>query len=425
MKGVEIKMKYNVVGKRLPRFDARQQVTGESMYVDDYVVPGMLYGYVLRSEYAHAKIKSIDISAAEKYPGVKAVITHKDIPCNRFGVHVDDQPVLADDKVRHYGDAVAAVAAETLEIAEEAAKLIKVEYEPLPGVFDVFEAMKENSPKVHGDSNIFKTIRIANGDVDKAFAESDIIVEDTFKTQRVEHVHMEPHVGYAEIAPNGDLIINDSTARPFTIAADLGKILKIPMHRIQVITGAIGGAFGGKNEITTEPIMAILAMKTKRPVKIKYTREEEFVSSTIRHPYYGKYKSGVTKEGKIIAREVEIFADTGAYVDRGVSTLTKACVHGCGPYDIPNTLVNGYLVYTNNPISGAMRGFGVPQVGFAYEVHMDSIAERLDINPVELRLKNVLKDDDFLPCGQEMPIVTITETIEKAMEIYNSRKGMK
>ena len=168
-----------------------------------------------------------------------------------------------------------------------------------------------------------------------------------------------------------------------------------------------------------------LQLKTKRPVKIKYTREDEFISSTIRHPYYGKYKSGVTKEGKIIAREVEIFADTGAYIDRGVSTLTKACVHGCGPYDIPNTLVNGYLVYTNNPISGAMRGFGVPQVGFAYEVHMDSIAERLGINPVELRLKNVLKDDDFLPCGQEMPIVTITETIEKAMEIYNSRKGMK
>jgi CO/xanthine dehydrogenase Mo-binding subunit len=418
-------MAYNVVGQRLPRADAAQQVTGSSKYVDDIERPGMLYGYVLRSEYAHANIKSIDTSDAEKFPGVKAVITHKDMPHNRFGVHVDDQPVLADDKVRHYGDAVAAVAAETLEIAEKASKLIKVGYEPIPGVFDIYEAMKENSPKVHGSSNLFRKVRIANGDVEKGFAEADFIVEDNFKTQRVEHAHIEPHVGFAEIAPNGDLIIEGALARPFTIAADLEKLLKIPMHRIQVITGPIGGAFGGKNEITTEPIMAILAMKTKRPVKIKFTREDEFISSTIRHPYYGKYRSGITKEGKIIAREVEIYADTGAYVAWGVSTLTKACVHCCGPYNIPNTLVNGYVVYTNNPISGAMRGFGVPQVGFAYEVHMDTIAERVGINPVELRLINVLRDNDFLPCGQEMPIVTSSETIEKALEIYNSRRGMK
>lgn len=425
MKGMEAEMTYNVIGQRLPRSDAKQQVTGTSMYVDDFVRPGMLYGYVLRSEYAHANIKNIDISAAEKYPGVKAVITHKDMPYNRFGVHCDDQPVLADDKVRHYGDAIAAVAAVTLEIAEKAAKFINVDYEQLQGIFDVFEAMNEDSPKVHGDSNLFRKIRIANGDVGKGFNQSDFIVEDSIQTQRVEHAHIEPHVGFAEIAPNGDLVIHGSLARPFTIAADLEKLLKIPMHRIQIITGAIGGAFGGKNEITTEPLMAILAMKTKRPVKITFTREDEFISSTIRHPYYCKYRSGVTKEGKIIAREVEIIADTGAYVGWGVSTLTKACVHCCGPYNIPNILVNGYLVYTNNPISGAMRGFGVPQVGFAYEVHMDTIALRLGIDPVELRLKNVLRDHDFLPCGQEMPIVTSTETIEKALAIYNSIRGVK
>ena len=414
---------YNVVGKRIPRSDAKQQVTGQSRYVDDLKFPGLLHGYILRSEHAHANILRIDTSAAEKAKGVWAVITHKDVPHNRFGIQVDDQPILADDKVRQFGDPVAVVAADTLRLAQDAARLIKVDYEPLPGVFDQVTAMRPDAPLVHQNSNIARHIQIVNGDVEQGFAEADEIVEETFYTQRVEHGHIETHCGIAEVTNDGSLHLYASVGRPFTVAADISKLLRIPQNRIQVSTDAVGGAFGGKNEITVEPLLAILAMKTGRPVKIIFSREDEFIASTIRHPYITKYKSGVKKDGRLTAREVEILGDTGCYVSWGVNTMTKACVHCCGPYNIPHTKVNGYVIYTNNPNSGAMRGFGVPQVGFAYEVHMNSVAKAIGMNPVEIRMKNILRDNDILPVGQQLPIVTIEETMQRALRIYEQRKA--
>ncbi|NSW83591.1 MAG: molybdopterin-dependent oxidoreductase [Syntrophothermus sp.] len=415
-------MEYKVIGKRLPRHDALLQVTGRAIYGDDVVRPGMLYAKALRSSYAHAKILQVDTSAAERLPGVKAVITAKDVPFNRFGFTHLDQPILADDKVRYRGDALAVVAAECWEAAEEALGLIKVDYEPLPAVFDPIEAMKPEAPKVHGDTNIVAHIKIRYGDVEQGWREADEIIEETLTTQMVEHAHIEPHAAVAEVSPQGEITVWSSVQRPFLVAADLSKILGLPMNKIRVISTAVGGGFGGKNEITMEPWICLLAMKTRRPVKMVYTREEEFQATTVRHPYITKYKTGVKRDGTLVARQVEIISDCGAYVSWGYSTLTKASIHAAGPYRIPHVRIDAYLVYTNNNVGGAMRGFGVPQLGFAYEVHTDTIAAALGMDPIEFRLKNILEDNSALPTGQVLEIVTLKETIRRAIEIAGWRK---
>lgn len=418
-------MDYHVIGKRVPRHDAILQVTGKAVYGDDVSRPGMLVAKVLRSKYAHAKILQVDTSAAEKLPGVLAVLTAKDIPHNRFGFTHQDQPVLADDKVRYYGDAVAAVAAVSQDAAEEALALIKVDYEPLPAVFDPIEAMQPGAPIIHGESNIASHLKIRNGDMETGWKEADVVIEETITTQMVEHAHIEPHAALAEVNEQGEIVVYAAVQRPFLIASDLGKILKMPMNKIRVVSTAIGGGFGGKNEISFEPLICLLAMKTGKPVKMVYTREDEFEASTVRHPYITKYKSGVKKDGTLVARQVEIISDCGAYVSWGESTLTKASVHAAGPYRIPNVKIDGYLVYTNKPVGGAMRGFGVPQLGFAYEVHMDTIAAELGIDPVELRLKNCFVDGSSLPTGQVVDIVTSKETIRQAIEMAGWVKEVK
>lgn len=410
-------MSNSVIGKSFPRSDAVLQVTGKSQYGQDVFRPGMLHALILRSQHAHAKVLKIDTSAAEKLAGVKAVITHKDVPHNRFGFSHQDQPLLVDEKVRHYGDAVAAVAAETWEAAEEALRLIKVDYQPLPAVFDPLEAMKPEAPKIHGESNQASHVKIRTGDVEQGWKESDVIFEERMSTPMVEHAHIEPHAAYAEILPSGELLVMTAVQRPFLVASDLGKLLKMPMNKIRVVTTAVGGGFGGKNEFSMEPMLAILAMKTGKAVKMVFTREDEFNASTVRHPYLLKYKTGLKKDGTLVARQVEIVSDSGAYVSWGESTLTKACVHAAGPYRIPHVRIDGYVVYTNKPVGGAMRGFGVTQLGFAYEVHMDTLAAELGLDPVEFRLKNLLVDNCALPTGQVLETITVSECVRRAVEL--------
>jgi CO/xanthine dehydrogenase Mo-binding subunit len=309
------------------------------------------------------------------------------------------------------------VAADSVDIAEKALSLIKVDYEPLPVVDDPLEAMKEGSPLVHEKSNIVSHIKIRNGDIQKGWDESDRIIEETIRTPAVEHAMLEPHAAVAEVDIEGNYTVWASVQRPFTIASDLSRTLKVSMNKIRVITTAIGGGFGGKNEVTYEPIICVLAAKTQKPVKLVYTREEEFQASTVRHPYIMRYKSGLKKDGTLVARQVEIISDCGAYVTWGESTLTKAVIHSCGPYKIPYTWMDGFLVYTNNPVGGAMRGFGVTQLGYAYEVHMDTIAAEMGIDPVELRLKNIYTDNAILPTGQQVEVVTLKEIMKKAFEL--------
>jgi nicotinate dehydrogenase large molybdopterin subunit len=410
-------MEYTVIGKSYPRHDAILQVTGRSVYADDIVRPGMLHAKILRSAHAHAIIKAIDCSLAASIPGVRAIVTAQDVPHKRYGFTHQDQPVLADDKVRFLGDAVAALAADSVQIAEEALDKIRVEYEPLPGVFDPISAMAPHAPLIHTGSNIVSHIKIRSGDIEQGWRDSDCIIEETITTPMIEHAMIEPHAAVAEIDHQGVLVVWASVQRPFTIAADLAKILTKPLNGIRVIATAIGGGFGGKNEITFEPLISLLAMKSGRPVKLVYTREDEFQASTVRHPYITKYKTGVMNDGTLVVRQVEIISDCGAYVSWGESTLTKAAVHAAGPYRIPHVATDGYLVYTNNPVGGAMRGFGVTQLGFAYEVHMDTIAAELHINPVELRLKNLFYDNCVLPTGQQIELVTVRETLAKALHL--------
>ena len=415
-------MGFSVIGKSVPRIDAALQVTGEDRYGEDYFRSDMLWAKALRSNHAHAKILNIDTSRARQHAGVEAVITSKDILHNRFGITHLDQPILADDKVRYFGDAVAVVAATSLEAAQEALEVIKVDYEPLPGVFDPIEALKPDAPKVHGDSNLANETKIRYGDILQGWEESDVIIEERITTQAEEHVQLEPHAAYAELNSSGELLIVTSSQRPFLIAQDVGRALEIPTHKLRVITSAVGGGFGGKNEITIEPYVAILALKTRKPVKMAFTREDEFISSTIRHPYIMTYKSGIKNDGTLVAREVNIISDAGAYVSSGTATLQKASIHAAGPYRIPHIAVYGRLVYTNNPVGAAMRGFGVTQLGFAYEVHMDTVAAEINMDPVDFRLKNLFVDNCSLPTGQVVEVVTLTGCLEHAVSLAGWKK---
>ncbi len=407
-------MEFAVVGKRIPRHDAVSHVTGRTLYGVDIVRPRMLHARILRSPHAHARIVAVDVSRASRLPGVCA-ITAADVPCNRYGFTHVDQPVLADDRVRHRGDAVAAVAAPTPERADEALQAIKVEYEPLPAIFDPIAALGPDAPRVHGDTNVAARVNIRYGDIERGWQESHEIIEETFRTQMVEHCHLEPHAALAELDSRGVLTVHASVQRPFLIAADLSKILGLPMNRIRVIAAAVGGGFGGKNEITMEPIVCLLALKAGRPVKAVYSREEEFQATTVRHPYIITCRTGLKREGALVARQVSILSDTGAYVSWGAWTLSKASIHAAGPYNIPHVKTEGVLVYTNNCVGGAMRGFGVPQVAFAYESHTDTLAEAVGLDPVEFRLKNMMKDGCVLPTGQVLDKVTLQQTVVRAV----------
>ena len=403
------------VGQRVPRPDSRPHGLGLTRYIDDLAFPGMLHARIKRAEIASARIKRIDTSAAEAMPGVMAVLIGSEIPVNSFGPSFQDQPVLADPIVRHAGDGVAAVAAISEQIANEALEKIVVEYEPLPAVFDPVEAMRDDAHKVHApNGNIYATKIIRRGDLAQGFAKSDHIFEGRFTTQMVEHVPLEPHAAIADWDANGRLTVWATIGRITLARADLARTLKLPMNRIRLIGAMVGGNFGGKNEISQEPVLALLAKKTGRPVKGLFTREDEFISSTTRHPFIMEYKTGVTKDGRILARSVRLILDGGAYCSWSATTLGKACILATGPYRIDNIHAEACVIYTNKTMTGAMRGFGAPQVCFAYESHMDDIAKALGIDPLEIRLRNVFEEGSSSPTGQVLQSVVVRESLLQA-----------
>jgi CO/xanthine dehydrogenase Mo-binding subunit len=348
-----------------------------------------------------------------------AVLTGRDIPVNSFGPSLQDQPVLVDERVYHAGDGVAAVAAVSEEIAAAALDRISIEYEPLPAVFDPLEAMLENATKVHPpENNIYATRVIRKGDVDRGFTESDRIFESRYRTQMVEHAPLEPHAAIAEWDPNGRVTIWCTIGRLTLARSDLSRTLELPMNRIRMIGTIVGGNFGGKNEITQEPVLALLSKKTGRPVKGVYTRGEEFTSTTTRHPIIMDYRTGVAKDGRILARRIRLVLDGGAYCSWSETTLGKAAILAAGPYQIENLRVEAYAVYTNKTMTGAMRGFGAPQVCFAYESQMDDIATALGIDPLAIRLRNAFVEGSVSPTGQVLQSVVVKDSLLRAAERF-------
>ena len=435
-----VDMPYKYVGHSLPRVDAKDKVTGAAIYGADVFLPRMLYARVLRSPHAHARIVSIDVSGAEALQGVVAVATGADVVGILGGEAMKDMPFLAIDKVRFVGEPVAAVAAENLDIAEEALGLIRVQYEELPPALDVELAMSKDSPIVHEDmdkygrigavklvpgTNICNQAETAYGDVEKGFAEADYVFEDTFRTHMVQHGQIEPHSVIAQLTPMGKLNLWVPNDGPHRLRKDLSDAMKIPINHIRVRSTYIGGGFGGKGGLKAEPVAVALARKTKhRPVKLVFTREEVFQASVVRHPTIIKVKTGVNKDGTLVAREISGIWDTGAYAEKGPTVVIQATAAAAGPYKIPHVRLKGYCVYTNKVIAGAYRGYGTNQVTWAYESQMDMIAERLDLDPLEFRLKNVLREGDSLPTGGPATSVGVAECLEKvAKEIGWERRN--
>jgi xanthine dehydrogenase molybdenum-binding subunit len=418
----------NYVGKRIPRIEGEDLVTARVHYVDDLVFPRMLHAKSLLSKHHHALIRRIDVTKAERLPGVAAVITAKDVPNNIYGRFAKDQPCLCQDKVRYLGDIIAVVAAEDPDIAEEAVELIDVEYEELPAIFDPIEAMKPEAIKIHPHGNLVPFGRnnrwqIRKGNIDEGLRQADLVLEDTYTTGMNEHVHIEPHVAIGMVDPQGIIVIYSSLQGPFVRAPDIAYILNKPLSKIRIIVPAVGGGFGGKNDTTIEPHVALLALKTGRPVKWRWTRKEEFLCSSVRHPFIMRHEIGLKKDGTIIAKRVNVIQDIGAYCTVSPLILEKVLALCTGPYRVPHVWADGYLVYTNKQIGGAMRGFGITQENFALEAQLDTAAKELGIDPMEIRLKNALVEGDSIAVGQKPKAVSIKPCLEKVAQAVSYTPG--
>ena len=390
---------YSVIGKSVPRVEGVLKVTGQAKFAGDISLPGMLIGKVLRSRYAHAKILNVDVSKARKIKGVKAVITGKDTAGKTWDLLNRDILPLAIDKVRYIGDEIAAVAAVDEDVANEALDSIDVDYQVLPAVFDPIEAMQPGAPQIHDVLlNILKKVSVNHGDVERGFAESDHIFEDEFATRSVIHASLETHSCVASYDPSKKLTVWSSAQGPFPRRDHLALTLDIPTNDIRVIKPCVGGGFGGKNEMLANDFCAaLLSMKTGRPVRIVYSREEEFLGTRRRHPLIIRIKTGVKKDGTIVAKQCKIIADSGAYANRSPRIVAMCGAWMTLQYRIPNWSYEGYAVYTNNPVTGAQRGWAAPTVRFADDSQMDIIASALGIDPVEIRLKNAIQSGDTTP----------------------------
>jgi len=412
----------NVVGTRVPMHDAAAKAKGTAQFTDDITLPGMLHGKVLRSPLPHAKILHIDTSEAKKLPGVKGVLTGRDIPDRMYGIvpNARDEYALAKDKVRYIGDDVAAVCAIDPGIAEEALQLIKVDYEELPAVFDPLEAIKEGAPLVHEgvENNTSFSIRKEFGDVESGMAESDFVFEDTFYSQAVNHAPIEPHAAVAQYDPlRGELIIWSSTQIPFFLRRNLSATLRVPESKVRVIKPKVGGGFGQKIDMYAKDFCSCwFAMHLGKPVKFVYDREEVFISTRQRHPMYITVKTGMKKDGTILAQRFRAYADGGAYNSTAPTMIALSCYFLMVPYHVPNLIYEGHHVYTNKPVGGAMRGHGIPQARFAVERQLDLIAERIGVDPVEMRLKNSIHAGEPHPAKFIINSCGFSDCVKQAAE---------
>jgi CO/xanthine dehydrogenase Mo-binding subunit len=423
-------MNTRIIGKGERRVDALGKVTGRAKFAADYNAGHQLYGKVLRSEYPHARILGIDAGKAKQLEGVEAVLTAQDIPGEKvIGIVVKNQAILAVDKVRYLGDGVALVAARTREAAEAAVKLIKVTYEPLPVVSDPEAALEADAPRIHGADNTFVHHKVRKGDVASGFAQADFIIERRFRTPCIEHSYLEPEAVLAEPAEHGGVVVTGSVQNLFSSRRSVAAALKLDLNRVEIIQATLGGSFGGKDEVMTVMCCraALLALATGKPVKMVNSREESMLESYKRHPYVLYYKWGAKQDGSITAMEIKCIADGGAYASMSPFVTWRSVVQATGPYYCENVKTDVYAVYTNNNYTGAMRGFGSPQVNFAIESMMDELGEKVGKDPLAIRLQNGFKDGAVTATQQRLTThkVSLSEVLTKAAEAADFRTKWK
>lgn len=405
----------SIIGTAVARSDVRAKITGDAKYVADINPPGLLYARSKRSTVAHANIRRIDTSRALALPGVKAVLTHENVPrilhagspAPRSASVTRDQYIL-DNKVRFWGETVAVVAAMTEEIAEQAVDLIEVEYEELPGLFTPEDAMRPDAPQIHenglGGNNVVPPVHVRMGDVERGFKEADFVLEAEYEGGRPTAAYMEPNVCMCDWDSNGNLTVWISTQTSFMVRGIMAEVLGLPYHKVRVLCEYMGGGFGAKQDLfQSEFLCALLARETRRPVRLEYSREETFLGGRSRHPVKIWLKQGFRNDGTITARQARLVFTSGAYGSHGPG-VTNVGTHGMTSlYRCENIELDGYCIYTNTPIAGAMRGFGVLQSTYALDIQLDEAAERLGMDPAELKLRNVVREGDHQPSGH--PVV--------------------
>lgn len=420
---------FRVVGKPMMRRDGLGHVTGKTIYIDDIKFPDMLHLKIVRSPVPHARILNVDFSQAEKVPGFVRVLTHKDVPKNIYtilcliGVGPDEEPVLAVDRVLYKGEPIAAIVAESEDAAQEAVSRVHLDMEELPAVLDVEEALKPDAPilKPWG-TNYFiyeghHCRRVRFGDVEKAFQEADYIVEERYQTTPIEHAPAETTGCVAKPEPDGRITVYTNTQALFFTLDNTALILQVPFQKLHFVGGTVGGGFGGKVDVIVEPLATLAAMKTNRPVKFVFSREEEMRVSSSRAAWRMYFKDGVMKDGRIIARQVTSYSDSGAYNRHSPYAVTKHAANVAGPYRIPNVWIDAYCVYTNRQPASAMRGFGVTPASFAIEMQMDKIAEVVGIDPWSIRFINAYRNGDMKPHQKIVEDATLIEVMQAAAEL--------
>jgi CO/xanthine dehydrogenase Mo-binding subunit len=411
-----------ILGQSITRLDARAKVTGAALFPGDVNIPGQLWMKVLFARRPHARIKRLDVSKAQAAPGVVYVFTARDVPVNEFGLGSKDAPVLNNDEIRWVGEKVALVVAETEKQAEHARDLIEVEYDDLPPITDPREAMKPGAYQVHPayPGNIIKHIPIRKGDIAQGFAQADVIVESEYHTPYQEHAYLQPEAGVAYIDDAGRVTVVVGGQWTHEDQEQIAHALALPLDQVRVIYPNVGGAFGGREDMSVQVILALAAYKLRRPVKIIWSREESILGHHKRHPMWIKHKLGATREGKLVAAQIELISDAGPYMYTSPKVLGNAAFGATGPYEIPNVHVDAYTVATHNIVTGAFRGFGGPQAHFAAETQINKLAEKLGMDPVELRLKNILREGSLLSTQTPLPggTVSLPQVVQTCAEEF-------
>jgi CO/xanthine dehydrogenase Mo-binding subunit len=416
------------IGEPVARIDGYAKASGAHVYPSDFVMPGMVWLRVLRANQPHARILSIDTTAAGQVAGVVGVFTAKDVPgSNRVGIVFQDMPVLCEDKVRYVGDAVAVVAAESDEAAYRARDLIRVEYESLPVVDDARTAMEPDSARVHGDGNLVSELHFGRGDLAAAFGSADFVFENEYQTGRQAHAFLETEAGVAFYGEDGRLTVRVGGQYPQRDQTQIARALGLRNEDVRVIMPMPGGAFGGKDEITVQCYLALVTLLTGRPCRIMLDRDESFLAGIKRHPFHMHYKTACTSGGKLVAAEVELIADTGAYASLGPAVVSLATEHCLGPYYFPVCKIDGYCVYTNNSFAGAFRGFGAPQVVVGIEQQMDAMARAVGMDPIEFRRRNGLRVGQPAALGNVLDAESSLSQVLDAAEhgpVYSQRERL-